>query len=103
MKTLILSFVTASLLCTGLTRANEDVRPNILFILADDMGYGDLACYGADDIATPHIDRMALEGTKFTSFYVSPVCSPTRASLMTGCIASAWGSGASCFPGTTTG
>ena len=42
--------------------------PNIIFIFADDLGYGDLACYGAKDIATPHIDKMAQEGVKFTDF-----------------------------------
>jgi arylsulfatase A len=77
---------------------SEERKPDFIVILADDLGYGDLACYGADDIATPHIDRMALEGTKFTSFYVSPVCSPTRASLMTGCIAQRVGIGGVLFP-----
>lgn len=73
-------------------------RPNIVIILADDLGYGDLSCYGADDIATPHIDRMAAEGAKFTSFYVSPVCSPTRASLMTGSHSTRVGIGGVMFP-----
>lgn len=77
---------------------SEDRKPNFIVILADDLGYGDLACYGATDIRTPHIDRMAEEGTKFTSFYVSPVCSPTRASLMTGCIAQRVGIGGVLFP-----
>ena len=73
-------------------------KPNFVVILADDLGYGDLACYGADDIATPRIDRMVMEGSKFTSFYVAPVCSPTRASLMTGCIAQRVGIGGVLFP-----
>ena len=59
--------------------------PNIVFIFADDLGYGDLGCYGATDIKTPHIDRLATEGTRFTSFYVSQsVCTASRAALMTG-------------------
>ncbi len=59
--------------------------PNILFILCDDMGYGDLACYGQQFIATPHIDRMAAEGMRFTQAYAgSPVSAPSRASIMTG-------------------
>tara|TARA_R110002049_G_scaffold137472_1_gene297491 strand:- start:1057 stop:2541 length:1485 start_codon:yes stop_codon:yes gene_type:complete len=78
--------------------AASQARPNIIFILADDLGYGDLACYGSPDVATPNLDRMAQEGTKLTSFYVSPVCSPTRASFMTGCIAQRVGIGGVIFP-----
>jgi arylsulfatase A-like enzyme len=60
-------------------------RPNILFILADDLGYGDLGCYGQKLIATPHLDRMAAEGLRFTQFYAgSTVCAPSRSVLMTG-------------------
>ena len=66
--------------------ADEKAKPNFVFILADDQGYGDLGCYGAAKIKTPNIDRMAAEGMKFTDFYAStPVCTPTRSSLMTGC------------------
>ena len=61
-------------------------KPNVVIIYADDQGYGDLSCYGATKLKTPHLDRMAAEGMKFTDFYVSaPVCTPTRSSLMTGC------------------
>lgn len=63
----------------------EQVKPNIVLIMADDLGYGDLSCYGNEKFATPHLDRMAGEGMRFTNFYASgPVCSPTRAGLMTG-------------------
>ena len=60
-------------------------RPNIIFILADDMGYGDLACYGNQYIQTPNIDRLARTGTSFTQAYAgSGISSPSRCSLMTG-------------------
>lgn len=60
-------------------------RPNILFILADDLGYGDLGCFGQKRIRTPHLDRVAREGMKMTSFYAgSTVCAPSRCVLMTG-------------------
>ncbi|MCF0199320.1 MAG: arylsulfatase [Bacteroidaceae bacterium] len=65
------------------TAAQE--RPNVVFILCDDMGWGDLACYGQQYIATPHIDRLASEGMQFMQAYSgSPVSAPSRASLMTG-------------------
>lgn len=61
-------------------------RPNVIVIFADDLGYGDLGCYGSEVNSTPRLDRMASEGMRFTDFYVaSPVCSPSRAALMTGC------------------
>jgi len=63
----------------------EGKRPNIIVILCDDMGYGDLGCYGSTSIKTPHLDRMAREGMKFTDFYSSnALCSPSRAGLLTG-------------------
>lgn len=61
-------------------------RPNILVILADDLGVGDLGCAGAEDLRTPHLDRLFAEGLTFDRFYAnSCVCSPTRAALLTGC------------------
>jgi arylsulfatase A-like enzyme len=60
-------------------------RPNIIFILIDDMGYGDLGAFGNKKIKTPHIDRLAKEGIKFTNFYVgAPICSPSRVAALTG-------------------
>jgi len=62
----------------------ENARPNILFILADDTGYGDLSATGHPILKTPNLDRIYHEGVRFTDFHVSPTCSPTRAALMTG-------------------
>lgn len=59
-------------------------RPNFIVLFADDQGWGDLGVYGHPDIRTPHIDRMAREGARFTSFYAAPFCGPSRAALMTG-------------------
>lgn len=65
--------------------AQEPPRPNILLILADDLGYGDLGCYGQPVIQTPHLDQLARDGMRFTQFYAgSTVCAPSRCVLMTG-------------------
>jgi arylsulfatase A-like enzyme len=66
-------------------------KPNIIFLLTDDMGYGDVGCYGGDFVPTPNIDKLAAEGTKFTQFYVaSPVCSPSRTGFLTGMYPARW-------------
>jgi arylsulfatase A len=65
---------------------NPTDRPNIILINCDDLGYGDLSCYGSDLNRTPALDRLASEGVRFTDFYqAAPVCTPSRAGLMTGC------------------
>jgi arylsulfatase A len=69
--------------CTDKSKIPES--PNIVFILTDDLGYGDLGCFGNRDINTPNIDRMAAEGTRLTCHYAAPCCTPARASFMTGC------------------
>ena len=86
--TSVVKRVTLSILIAGLGAAHsvrcaaaEPPRPNIVFILADDLGYGDLSSYGATEIATPNIDRLAHEGMRFTDFYAAAnTCSPSRAS-----------------------
>jgi len=63
----------------------EELKPNIVYILADDLGYGDLSCYGQKKFSTPNIDKMAGEGMVFTQHYAgTTVCAPSRSSLMTG-------------------
>ena len=65
--------------------AEAAARPNIIFILADDLGYGDLGCYGQQRIKTPNLDRLAAEGIRFTQAYSgATVCAPSRCCLMTG-------------------
>src|SRR5688500_18278650 len=59
-------------------------RPNVIVILTDDQGYEDLSLHGNPILKTPNLDRLALESVRFTDFHVSPVCTPTRAELMTG-------------------
>ena len=60
-------------------------KPNIILINCDDLGYGDIACYGSKVNLTPYIDQLAAEGLKLTDFYMaSPVCSPSRAAMLTG-------------------
>ena len=60
-------------------------KPNLLFILIDDMGWGDPACYGGAGVPTPNMDRLAREGTRFTQFYTaSPICSASRCGFITG-------------------
>ena len=64
----------------------DQERPNVVVVNCDDLGYGDLGCYGSTAHDTPHLDRMAAEGARFTDFLMaSPVCSPSRAALLTGC------------------
>ena len=79
----------SSLALAGMGRGRpawaQSTKPNIVFILADDLGYADVGCYGQRDYATPNIDRLAIEGLKFTQAYSnSPDCSATRTALITG-------------------
>src|SRR5262245_66211404 len=73
------------LLAAPLAGAEAKRKPNVVFILADELGINDLGCYGRKDHATPNLDRLATQGLRFTSAYCAqPICSPTRAALMTG-------------------
>jgi arylsulfatase A len=75
----------ATLVAWGATLVADEARPNVIIFLADDLGYGDLGCYGHTVIKTPHLDRFAREGMRFTQCYAAcPVCSPSRAAILTG-------------------
>src|SRR3954466_3957718 len=62
----------------------ERARPNVVIVLTDDQGYGDLSCHGNPVLKTPHIDRLHAEGVRLTNYHVSPTCAPTRCALLTG-------------------
>ena len=71
--------------------ANKNQKPNIIFVLADDMGYADLPLYGGQGVKTPNVDKLAAQGIRFTQFYVnSPICSPSRTAFMTGQYPARW-------------
>jgi arylsulfatase A-like enzyme len=76
--------VLIALTLVSATASAAETRPNFLIILADDLGYADVGFTGGKDIKTPHIDKLAAAGARLEQFYVQPLCSPTRASLMTG-------------------
>jgi uncharacterized sulfatase len=86
MRLLLLLFCSA--LSVG---AAETLRPNIVFVLIDDMGWGDFSCFGNTEAKTPNIDRLAAEGLRFSQFYVnSPICSPSRCAFVTGQYPQRW-------------
>jgi arylsulfatase A-like enzyme len=70
----------------SLAKTTVNRKPNFIIIFVDDLGYGDLGCFGSKKNRTPHIDKMAAEGVKFADFYVAcSVCTPSRTALLTGC------------------
>ena len=79
---LLMAFALPAVL---LAKESKKDRPNFVVILCDDLGYGDLACYGHPHIKTPHLDKLATQGMRLTSCYAAaPVCSPSRAGMLTG-------------------
>ena len=91
------------LLAAVLSAAVSARQPNVVVIFIDDMGYGDIGPYGATKQRTPHLDRMAKEGMKLTSFYATPVCSVSRAQMMTGCYGARISVPGVYFPGQSVG
>jgi len=89
MKTVM--FLLLTLLSCLASVAAESQRPNIILILTDDMGFGDIGCYGGKFAPTPNLDRMATEGIRFTQYYsASPICSPSRTGILTGMHPARW-------------
>jgi len=90
-RRLVIRLFAVSLLGVLAASAATNSRPNFIFILIDDMGYGDLSCYGGKPGLTPNIDSLAREGIRFTQFYVSsPICSPSRTAFTTGQFPARW-------------
>ncbi|MCF8346791.1 MAG: sulfatase-like hydrolase/transferase, partial [Bacteroidales bacterium] len=89
---MVFTALAFSLLLSCSVQQKNEQPPNILFIFIDDMGYGDLGCYGNLNVHTPNIDKLAAEGILFRQFYVNaPICSPSRVAVTTGQYPSRWG------------
>src|SRR6476646_1167380 len=87
-KIAVLRLGLALVAAGSVSTLHASAPPNIIIILADDLGYGDLGCYGHPTIRTPNLDRMAAEGLRFTDFYAGQsLCTPSRAALLTGRLA----------------
>src|SRR5213075_1960111 len=84
MKSLVRFLLLCSLAASAAFGAATPAKPNIVFILADDLGWTDVACYGSKYYETPNIDRLASQGMKFTNYHNCQNCTPTRAALMSG-------------------
>ena len=84
MHPLLSSLIALPLLGGFIVSATAESKPHIVYIVADDLGWKDVGFHGCEDIRTPNLDRLAAEGTRLDSFYVQPMCTPTRATLMTG-------------------
>jgi arylsulfatase len=86
MRFFSLSLLTvAGITLSAMNAQSEAVRPNFIVIFVDDLGYGDLGCFGSPNIRTPRLDALAGAGMRFTHFYAQPICGPSRTALMTGC------------------
>uniref|UniRef100_A0A2B4REK2 alpha-L-fucosidase n=1 Tax=Stylophora pistillata TaxID=50429 RepID=A0A2B4REK2_STYPI len=96
--------VFEGLLLVGCSQKNHRQKPNVIIMFIDDMGYGDIGCYGATGFETPNLDQMATQGMRFTNYYAAqPVCSASRAGLITGCYPNRIGFSGALFPTDTMG
>lgn len=87
----VFAFLTFALVPSAVAKDQTALRPNIILILTDDMGFGDIGCYGGKFAPTPNIDRLAREGIRFTQYYsASPICSPSRTGILTGMYPARW-------------
>jgi len=96
-------FVLASVVSGSICAATPGIAPNVVLIFIDDMGYADIGPFGNTEVKTPHLDKLASQGMKFTSFYATPVCSMSRACLLTGCYNTRVSIPGVLFPGSTIG
>ncbi|MFV0591765.1 MAG: sulfatase [Draconibacterium sp.] len=101
---LVISLILFSACSTQSLKKENDKLPNFVVVFIDDMGYGDVGCYGATGYTTPNLDKMAAEGMRFTNFYAAqPVCSASRAGLLTGCYPNRIGFSGALFPNSEMG
>jgi hypothetical protein len=84
MRNIVLALALATGLLSAAEVATPKPRPNVIVLLADDVGYGDLGCHGSPFGKTPNLDRLSKESVRLTDFHVQPMCSPTRGALLTG-------------------
>src|SRR5579871_5428758 len=103
-RAILVSLLTscASMVAEPLAFAQQPQKPNVVFVLADNVGYGDLGSYGGGELRgapTPRLDRLAREGLRLTQFLVEPACTPSRAALMTGQYSIRNGLSLICVPG----
>ena len=81
---ILLAMLVAAATPDASAAASSDARPNVVLIMTDDQGYGDLSCHGNPVLKTPNLDRLYNESVRLTDYHVAPTCTPTRAALMTG-------------------
>ena len=101
LKSLFAVIILFAVSCSPKTeeKKNINTQPNFVVVFIDDMGYGDVGCYGATGFQTPNLDKLASEGLRFTNFYAAqPVCSASRAGLLTGCYPNRIGFSGALFP-----